>query len=130
MDPKQLMEIFEQGVVFFPGLKTEEIPRSWYSHHKCKGVFLKDLVTGKETAGTFSYHIVHIAKDCEVKDHDHEMQWEWNLVISGRGVFVIGDKEVTMVPGQTFVTPPKIHHAVKAGDEDVSFMALFVPALV
>lgn len=130
MDSKQLAEIFEQGGVFFPGHKTEEILHPWYSHHACKGVFLKDLVTGKETGGKFSYHIVHISKDCEVIDHDHETQWEWNMVISGSGVFVIGDKEVTMAPGQTFVTPPKIHHSVNAGDEDVSLMALFVPALV
>jgi quercetin dioxygenase-like cupin family protein len=130
MDSKHLMEIFEQGVVFFPGPDTEAVAQPWYSHHACEGVFLKDLVKGKETGGKFSYHLVRVSKDCEVMDHDHETQWEWNLVISGKGFFFIGDKEVTMAPGQTFVTPPKIHHMVSAGDDDLSLMALFVPALV
>ncbi|MCK9593107.1 MAG: cupin domain-containing protein [Methanoregula sp.] len=130
MDPKRLMEIFEQGGVFFPETDTGAVTQPWYSHHACEGVFLKDLVKGKETGGKFSYHIVRVSKDCKVMDHNHETQWEWNLVISGKGIFVIGDKEVTMAPGQTFITPPTIHHTVSAGDEDLSLMALFIPALM
>jgi mannose-6-phosphate isomerase-like protein (cupin superfamily) len=130
MDLKHNTEIFEQGSVFFPGSETEANTKPWYSHPAWKGVFLKDLVTGKETGGKFSYHLVRVWKDSEVMDHDHETQWEWNMVISGKGVFVIGDKEVAIQPGQTFVTPPKNHHTVSAGHEDLSLLALFVPALV
>jgi len=130
MEQKKLSEIFEQGVVIFPGAETGADVKPWYPLPGCSGVFLKDLVTGKETGGKFSYHLVRIWKDCEVADHDHETQWEWNLVIGGKGTFVIGDKEVTTVPGQTFVTPPKNHHTVSAGHEDLSLLALFVPALV
>lgn len=130
MDEKRLTEIFEQNIVFSPGYETEANAKPWYSHPAWKGVFLKDLVTGKESDGKFSYHLVRVWKDCEVADHDHETQWEWNLVVSGKGVFVIGDKEVTIVPGQTFVTPPKNHHTVSAGNEDISLLALFIPALV
>lgn len=129
MEPKKMSEIFEQGVVFFPGTETEANAKPWYSLPGCEGVFLKDLVTGKETGGKFSYHLVRVWKDSEVADHDHDTQWEWNLVISGNGVFIIGDKEVTIAPGQTFVTPPKNHHTVSAGHEDLSLLALFVPAL-
>lgn len=130
MDEKRLKEIFEQGAVFFPGSETEANARPWYPHPAMKGVFLKDLVTAKESGGKFSYHLVRVWKDCEVIDHNHETQWEWNLVISGKGVFIIGDKEVTITPGQTFVTPPKNNHTVSAGHQDLSLLALFVPALV
>jgi len=130
MEPNKMAEIFEQGSVFLPHLEIEAVAKPWYSHPASKGVFLKDLVTGKETDGKFSYHLVRVWKDCEVPDHDHETQWEWNLVTSGKGSFVIGDKEVTIAPGQTFVTPPKNHHTVSAGHEDLSLLALFVPALV
>lgn len=130
MEIKKISEIFEQGVVVFPGAETESDAKPWYPLPGCKGVFLKDLVTGKETGGKFSYHLVRVWKDSEVADHDHETQWEWNLVISGKGTFVIGNKEVAIAAGQTFVTPPKNHHTVSAGHEDLSLLALFVPALV
>ncbi|MFA4876376.1 MAG: cupin domain-containing protein [Methanoregula sp.] len=130
MDEKRLTEIFEQGAVIFPGAETEANAKPWYQHPDWKGVFLKDLVTGKESGGRFSYHLVRVWKDCEVMNHDHETQWELNLVISGKGVFIIGDKEVAIAPGQTFVTPPKNHHTVSAGQDDLSMLALFVPALV
>jgi quercetin dioxygenase-like cupin family protein len=130
MEPKKLTEIFEQGGVIFPGLEIEANAKTWYSLPGCEGVFLKDLVTGKETGGKFSYHLVRVSKNGEVADHDHETQWEWNLIISGKGTFVIGNKEVTIAPGQTFVTPPKNHHTVSAGHEDLLLLALFIPALV
>lgn len=130
MDQKHMGELFEKGAVLFPGFETGGTEIPWSPHSKWGGVFLKDLVTGKDTDGQISYHIVRITADCEVGDHDHKTQWEWNLIISGNGVFVIGDKEVTIEPGQTFVTPPGIHHIVSAGDEDLMVLAIFTPALV
>jgi len=130
MEPNKITETFEQGVVVFPHMETEANAKPWYSLPGCEGVFLKDLVTGKETGGKFSYHLVRVWKNSEVSDHDHETQCEWNLIISGKGTFVIGGREVSIVPGQTFVTPPKNHHTVRAGDEDLSLLALFIPALV
>jgi len=130
MEPKKIPEIFEQGAVLFPRMEIEANAKPWYSLPGSKGVFLKDLVTGKETGGKFSYHLVRVWKDSEVPDHEHETQYEWNLIISGKGVFVIGDREVTIAPGQTYVTPPKNHHTVCATGEDLSLLALFIPALV
>ena len=129
MDEKLIAGIFEQGAVLFPDFDTDAAEKPWCPHPAYKGVFLKDIVTGKETGGKFSYHLVKVSKDREVMDHDHKTQWEWNLIISGNGVFVIGDKEVTIAPGQTYVTPPGIHHIVSAGEEDLMLLAIFVPAL-
>ena len=130
MDENDITEMFEQGAVLFPDFETIAAEIPWSRHSKWDGVFLKDLVTGKETDGKLSYHLVKILKDCEVGDHDHATMWEWNLIIRGNGIFVLGDKEVTIDPGQTVVTPPGIHHIVSAGDDDLVLLAVFTPALV
>jgi quercetin dioxygenase-like cupin family protein len=130
MDQKRIADSIEQGAVLFPGFETDIAEIPWSPHSRWEGVFLKDLVTGKETDGKLSYHLVRINPDCEVGDHDHKTQWEWNLIISGNGIFVIGDKEVTIEPGQSFVAPPGVHHIVSAGDEELLVLAIFTPALV
>jgi len=130
MDQQHISEMFEQGVVIFPRLEIEAADKPWYSPPGWKGVYLKDLVTGKETDGKFSYHIVKIEPNCEVTDHDHETQWEWNVILNGTGVFLLDDTEITAKPGQTFATPPGIHHTVSAGDEELSLLAHFIPALL
>jgi quercetin dioxygenase-like cupin family protein len=63
-------------------------------------------------------------------DHNHDTQWEWNRIIGGKGVFLLGDREIVLEHGQTFATPPGIHHTVSAHNEDLWLLAVFVPALV
>jgi quercetin dioxygenase-like cupin family protein len=130
MEQKNAQNIFDQGVVFLPDLEIESAKRLWYPHPEWRGVFLKDLVTGKETGGMFSYHLVRVWKDCEVMDHDHETQWEWNRIIDGQGVFFFEDREISLAHGQTFVTPPGVRHAVSAHNGDLSLLAVFIPALI
>ncbi len=130
METKDVPDAFDKGAVFLPDREIESAKEPWYQHPEWKGVFLKDLVTGKDTGGAFSYHLVRVWKNCEVMDHDHETQWEWNCILSGKGVFLLEDKEVSLVPGQTFVTPPGVHHTVSAHHEDLLLLAVFVPALV
>ncbi len=130
MEQHDISELFEQGAVLFPGLEVRAIEKPWYSHPAWNGVFLKDLVTAKETGGAFSYHLVRVSRNCEVADHDHESQWEWNVVLAGTGAFLVDGREIPVVrPGQTFVTPPRTHHTVSAGNVELSLLALFVPAL-
>lgn len=130
MDQQNIKDLFEQGVVLLPRLEIKAAAKPWYSHPAWDGVYLKDLVTGKETDGKFSYHIVRIQQGCEVMDHDHETQWELNIVLNGKGVFTLDETEITVKPGQTFATPPGTHHTVSAGNEELSLLALFIPALL
>jgi quercetin dioxygenase-like cupin family protein len=130
MDQKNFNEILEQGVAFFPGSPAGTAGQPWHPHPVWKGVFLKDVVTGKATDGKFSYHLVRIETGCTVGNHDHETQWEWNMIVSGNGKFLIGNSDITIAPGQTYVAPPKIPHTVSAGDQGLLFLAIFVPALV
>jgi quercetin dioxygenase-like cupin family protein len=130
MEPDGISEPFEQGEILFPGLAFRATEKPWYSPPAWNGVSLKDLVSAKETGGAFSYHLVRVAPDCEVPDHDHEIQWEWNVVLAGTGSFLLDGQEVPVAkPGQTFVTPPRIHHTVSAGSDELTLLALFVPAL-
>lgn len=130
MEQQHVSDLFEQGVVLFPRHEIKAVTRPWYSHPAWNGVYLKDLVTGKETGGKFSYHIVRIEKGCEVADHNHEDLWEWNVILNGKGVFTLDNTENATKPGQTFATPPGTHHTVSAGNEELSLLALFIPALL
>jgi quercetin dioxygenase-like cupin family protein len=121
---------FEEAPIFFPDLEVRAADRDWYPVPAWDGVFLKDLVTAKDTGGAFSYHLVRVRPHSEVADHDHETQWEWNVVLGGTGSFLIGGRKVPVEVGQTFVTPPQNHHTVSAGDEELALLAIFVPALV
>ena len=86
-------------------------------------------MTGKETGGAFSYHLMRVERNCGIPDHGHETQWSWNVVLSGAGTFVLGGRRVPVEVGQTFITPPRVHHAVSAGDDEISLLAIFAPAL-
>ncbi len=72
MEQHDIKEAFEQGTLLFPGSEFRAMEKPWYSHPAWNGVFLKDLVTAKETGGAFSYHLVRVSRNCEVADHDHE----------------------------------------------------------
>ncbi|HIH03811.1 MAG TPA: cupin domain-containing protein [Methanoregulaceae archaeon] len=130
MEQRGISEPFEQGAVLFPGLEFRAMEKPWYSHPARNGVFLKDPVTTKETGGAFSYHLVRVSRNCEVADHDHELQWVWNVVPAGKGSFLVDGREAPVAqPGQTVVTPPRTHHTVSAGNDELSLLAPFVPAL-
>lgn len=129
MGQPDITEPLEQGAVIFPDLEVRAAERPWYTPPAWKGVFLKDLVTGKETGGAFSYHLMRIERGSEIPDHDHETQWSWNVVLRGVGSFVLGGRRVPVEVGQTFITPPRVHHAVRAGDDEIVLLAIFAPAL-
>jgi quercetin dioxygenase-like cupin family protein len=130
MNRKDTPDESEQEIVHFPNFRVDTQDTPWYQHPEWDGVFLKDLIGGKDTGGAFSYHLVQVWKDCRILDHDHATQWEWNRVISGKGVFTFGDAEIPFVPGQTFVTPPGVRHGVRVYHSDLTLLAMFVPALV
>ncbi len=93
------------------------------------GVILADLVPGVDTKDAFSSHLVRIGGGCEVPDHLHESQWEWNVILAGHGKILLDGREVPFKPGDTFSTPPGIRHTVVADKGDVALMAIFVPGL-
>lgn len=124
-----IIDLFNEAKIIYPEKEVDAEENSWYRHPAFKGVSLKDLVMGTDTEGLFSCHIVKIEKGCEVGNHSHNVQWEFNEAIGGNGIFVLGDKEILFSSGFSFVTPPGVKHTVIAEDDDLYLLAKFVPAL-
>jgi quercetin dioxygenase-like cupin family protein len=125
----KVFEMFNNGLVVFPSRSTDVSALPWYEHPAFKGVYLKDLVKGSETNGAFSCHMVKIKKGCEVGEHSHDKQWEFNEALEGTGTFVIQGKEMACKAGFSYATPPGVSHIVSAQDEDLYILAKFIPAL-
>ena len=129
MGQNKAFEMFNDGMVIFPGKSIDVSALPWIEHPAFKGVYLKNLVTGSETKGAFSCHMVKIKKGCEVGLHSHDTQWEFNEALEGSGTFVIQGKELACKPGFSYATPPGVSHIVSAQDEDLYILAKFIPAL-
>ncbi|GAB7021711.1 cupin domain-containing protein [Salidesulfovibrio brasiliensis] len=102
----------------------------WNSHPSFTGVELKHLVTGADTDGGFSVHLVRIAPDCAIGEHDHPGSWELHEVAEGHGTCRLEESEMAYEPGTMAVLPAGRPHSVQAGKEGLKLLAKFVPALV
>ena len=108
--------------------KTEALP--WCPHPKFSGVFLKHLVTGKETGGRMSLHHVRIYPDCSIGDHTHAGQVEIHDVLSGDGTCMLEGKTIPYVPGVMGIMPADTVHRIDAGEKGLLLLATFSPPLV
>lgn len=129
MEKNEITNLFNEAKIIYPEKEIDAKDATWYEHPDFKGVFLKDLVPGKDTGGQFSCHIVKIEKGYEVGNHSHNVQWEFNEAIDGNGIFILGDKEILFNAGYSFVTPPGVEHTVIAEGNDLYILAKFIPAL-
>ena len=129
MSEDRVVRLFSDGKVVFPDKYVDASKTPWTAHQAYSGVYLKDLVTAKDTNGTFSCHVIWINKGFSVGDHSHGSQWEFNEALQGHGRMVIQGKEYACDPGSSFVTSPGVSHEVSAPAEDIYFLAKFVPAL-
>ena len=120
----------DNGRVLIEGRPTDVGRLSWNDHATFKGVSLKHLVTGKETGGKFSAHIVRVQAGCQIGDHVHADKYELHEVIGGTGTGILEGKEMRYVPGVVAVIPEDLHHSVIAGNEDLYLLAKFIPALL
>ncbi|MGE4291188.1 MAG: cupin [Desulfovibrio sp.] len=111
---------------------------AWNPHPVFAGVELKHLVTGADTGGRTSLHLVRIAPDCAIGAHAHDPQWEVHEVLSGAGRCLLGPVSgavmnrapVDYAPGVTRVLPPRVPHEVHAGADGLRLLAVFSPALL
>ena len=53
-----------------------------------------------------------IAKDYSIAMHDHDF-YEINIVLCGRGVHIVGDKDIPASAGDVFVIPPSVVHGYR-----------------
>lgn len=125
-----VFEKFESGKVSFlnDDINASEIP--WNSHPTFKGVYLKHLITGSQTNGTLSCHLVKIEPNCTIDNHIHEGKLEVHEVIHGKGCCHIGDRKIPYESGSIALIPSDINHKVTADQEGLYILAKFSPALL
>jgi quercetin dioxygenase-like cupin family protein len=127
--PEFLSKIL-QGTVFLTDKeqKISELP--WNPHASFKGVFLKHLITGRDTDGRLSCHIVKIEPGCVLDTHVHDGKMEIHEVIAGSGKMYLDGKEINYSPGQVCIIPANTPHKVVAGKDGMYILAKFTPSLL
>jgi quercetin dioxygenase-like cupin family protein len=118
-----------KGMVHTLAKDTSIEELEWNDHPAFKGVAIKHLVTGRDTSGHFSAHLVHVQAGCEIGAHIHEGKWELHEVVDGQGECVIVEKTIQYQAGVMALIPPDFVHIVKA-DTDLYLLAKFIPALL
>lgn len=102
----------------------------WNAHPAFAGVSLKHLVTGVDTDGALSCHLVRVEPGMRLESHVHQGQWELHEVVAGFGTAAIDGCAADYRPGVVAVIPKGVAHDVTAGDEGLCLFAKFFPALV
>ena len=118
------------GRLRLPGADSpfEDLP--WNRHPDFEGVELKHLVTGRETGGQFSCHLVRVAPGKTIGTHAHPAQTELHEIAAGSGVCLSGGARLVYEPGVVSILPKGEPHEVKAGPEGLRLLAKVVPALL
>ena len=102
----------------------------WQAHPVFEGVELKHLVTGADTGGALSCHMVRVRPGCELREHVHEGQGELHEVVSGTGRAEVAGTALDYAPGVVAIIERGTRHSVLAGDEGLVLLAKFFPALL
>jgi quercetin dioxygenase-like cupin family protein len=114
-----------------PEAETDLNTLPWHAHPRFAGVALRHLVTGAETGGALSAHLVRIEAGCCLESHVHEASLELHEVVRGAGNCDLSGRLVAYAPGVCGLIPAGTRHAVQAAAEgDLYILAKFVPALV
>lgn len=116
--------------VILPGSKVLASSLPWNPHAKFKGVALKHLVTGQDTQGLYSLHLVRVEAGCEIGVHIHAAQWELHEVVEGYGQCQVGEQLIEYQPGCLNNIPNGQEHRVLAGDQELYILAKFCPPLL
>lgn len=103
----------------------------WKQHPTFRGVALKHLVTGADTNGALSAHLVRIEAGCRLDEHIHTGSLELHEVVRGAGTCALAGKSVPYAPGACGLIPAGVPHCVRAdAGEDLYILAKFAPALL
>ena len=115
--------------VYFVNKQVDIGTLTWNPHPVFEGVFLKHLVTGKDTNNALSCHIVKIEPSCILDTHLHDGKIEIHEVVGGSGMIYLDDKEISYSTGRICIIPANTLHKVVAGKDGLYLFAKFTPAL-
>jgi mannose-6-phosphate isomerase-like protein (cupin superfamily) len=121
---------FEEGNIHLQETTVESTINLWKEHPSFKGVFLKLLLSGSQTNGLFSTHLVKIMPHHVLNEHIHDGKTELHEVVKGTGTCYLAGREISYKPGDCAVIPQGAPHKVIAGDKGLYLFAKFFPALV
>ena len=122
-------ELFEKGKLYSESAQETNDTKNWYPHPKFKGVFLKNIITGNQTAGKYSAHLVKVEPGCMLDEHTHPGISELHEVINGSGNFYLSNTEAIYKTGDYAIIPNNTKHKVVAGEKGLCLFAKFFPAL-
>ncbi|WP_316898439.1 cupin domain-containing protein [Pseudodesulfovibrio indicus] len=125
-----VFDSFDTGTVVAGGAAKGAEYLEWNAHPAFAGVSLKHLITGAETGGRFSAHLVRLEPGAEIGDHVHAANWELHEVAEGGGECVLEGRSIAYEPGVAAVMPENAPHSVRAGKDGLRLLAKFVPALL
>lgn len=130
MQNTELSGIFNEGNVCKgeASVAIKELP--WAEHPSFKGVHMKHLLSGQQTAGSLSCHLVRIDPNCEIGNHIHDGKVEVHTVLAGLGGCELDGKWVPYEQGTISIIPSAAPHKVMAGQFGLYLYAKFSPALV
>jgi quercetin dioxygenase-like cupin family protein len=130
METKDISTCIANGAITYEDRDDQAGQIQWNEHPKFKGVYLKHLITGRDTDGALSCHMVKIDPNSALEEHIHEGQLELHEVIEGAGSFILSGKVATYHPGHMAVIPKGMKHKVIAGEKGLVLLAKFCPALL
>jgi quercetin dioxygenase-like cupin family protein len=130
MTDKELFDKFDNGKYYTQGSKVELSGIKWNKHAKFEGVEMKNIITGSQTGGSFSYHLIKIEPGKSIGLHTHATQVETHEVVYGKGIGTIGGVKHEYVPGTLTLLPVGVEHSVDAGPDGLYLLAKFIPSLI
>jgi quercetin dioxygenase-like cupin family protein len=122
--------IFQTATIITPTGEKSADRQEWAPHPVFPGVWMKHLVTGEDTGGLLSCHLVRIENGCEIGAHVHDASLELHEVLSGTGNCLVEGRDTEYQPGVCLVIPAGERHSVAAKGCDLHLMAKFTPALL
>ena len=77
------------------------------------GTVIRHVITEKDGAPTFNLRVLSIEPGGESPNHSHPWEHEF-FVLSGEGIGVVDNKEVSIKQGDVIYVPPDVQHCIRA----------------
>ena len=78
-----------------------------------KGAVIRHLITEKDGAPNFNLRVVTIEPGGQSPNHSHPWEHEF-FVLSGEGIGVVDNKEVSIKQGDVIYVQPDVQHCIRA----------------
>ena len=130
METKKISTNIANGTIHYSDRSENISEVEWMRHPNFRGVYLKHIIKGADTSGLFSSHLVKIEPNCCLETHCHENQLELHEVIEGDGLCQLIEDAFDYHLGKMAVIPKGENHMIQAGENGLTLLAKFFPALL